>query len=163
MVLHHKTLTLPVYLPVWSESDLTLVMVTEDAVTEGDTLQVTCSVSRSKGPLSVSWQHKKDSRDSFSDVISLTHEGVMKDIGTKYQDRHVQTLHSPAGNFTLEIGASATSDSGEYRCSVSEWTVQSNGEMTKANTQSQQKVISVNSVGKTVIQSHIILRIREIV
>ncbi|XDV31241.1 hypothetical protein PO909_033974 [Leuciscus waleckii] len=128
------------------ESDLTLVMMMEDAVTEGDTLQVICSVSRSNGPLSVSWQHKKDSGDSFSDVISLTHEGVMKDIGTKYQSRHVQTLHSPAGNFTLEIGASATSDSGEYRCSVSEWTVQSNGEMTKANTQSQQKAISVNSV-----------------
>ncbi|XP_067266176.1 immunoglobulin superfamily member 2-like [Chanodichthys erythropterus] len=128
------------------ESDLTVVMVMKDAVTEGDTLQVTCSVSGFKGPLSVSWQHKKDSGDSFSDVISLTHEGVMKDIGTRYQSRHVQTLHSPAGNFTLEIGASTTSDSGEYRCVVSEWTVQSNGKMTKANTQSQQKAISVNSV-----------------
>ncbi|XP_067266546.1 immunoglobulin superfamily member 2-like [Chanodichthys erythropterus] len=128
------------------ESDLTVVMVMKDVVTEGDTLQVTCSVSGFKGPLSVSWQHKKDSGDSFSDVISLTHEGVMKDIGTRYQSRHVQTLHSPAGNFTLEIGASTTSDSGEYRCVVSEWTVQSNGEMTKANTQSQQKAISVNSV-----------------
>ncbi|XP_077096120.1 immunoglobulin superfamily member 2 isoform X2 [Siphateles boraxobius] len=128
------------------ESDLTLVMMMEDAVTEGDTLQVSCSVSGSKGPLSVSWQHKKDSGDSFSDVISLTHEGVMKDIGTKYQSRHVQTLQSPAGNFTLEIGASATSDRGEYRCIVSEWTIQSNGEMTKANTQSQQKAISVHSV-----------------
>ncbi|XP_077096165.1 immunoglobulin superfamily member 2-like isoform X1 [Siphateles boraxobius] len=128
------------------ESDLTLVMMMEDAVTEGDTLQVSCSVSGSKGPLSVTWQHKKDSGDSFSDVISLTHEGVMKDIGTKYQSRHVQTLQSPAGNFTLEIGASATSDRGEYRCIVSEWTIQSNGEMTKANTQSQQKAILVHSV-----------------
>ncbi|XP_067266333.1 immunoglobulin superfamily member 2-like [Chanodichthys erythropterus] len=128
------------------ESDLTVVMVMKDVVTEGDTLQVTCSVSGFKGPLSVSWQHKKDSGYSFSDVISLTHEGVMKDIGTRYQSRHVQTLHSPAGNFTLEIGASTTSDSGEYRCVVSEWTVQSNGKMTKANTQSQQNAISVNSV-----------------
>ncbi|XP_067300965.1 immunoglobulin superfamily, member 3-like [Pseudorasbora parva] len=128
------------------ESDLTVVMEMKDAVTEGDPLQVTCSVSGFKGPLSVSWQHKKDSGDSFSDVISLTNEGVMKDIGTKYQSRHVQTLHSPAGNFTLEIGASARSDSGEYRCIVSEWTVQSNGEMKKANTQTQQKSITVNSV-----------------
>ncbi|ROL53428.1 Immunoglobulin superfamily member 3 [Anabarilius grahami] len=127
-------------------SDLTVVMVMKDEVTEGDTLQVTCSVSGFKGLLSVSWQHKKDSGDSFSDVISLTHEGVMKDIGTSYQSRHVQTLHSPAENFTLEIGASTTSDSGEYRCIVSEWAVQSNGEMTKANTQSQQKAISVHSV-----------------
>ncbi|XP_039521733.1 immunoglobulin superfamily, member 3-like [Pimephales promelas] len=128
------------------ESDLKLVMVTEDAVTEGDTLQVSCSVSGSNGPLSVSWQHKKDSGDSFSDVISLTHEGVMKDIGTKYQSRNVRTLQSPAGNFTLEIGASATSDRGEYKCVVYEWTIQSNGEMTKANTQSQQRAILVHSV-----------------
>ncbi|KAI2647550.1 Immunoglobulin superfamily member 3 [Labeo rohita] len=128
------------------ESNLAVVMEMKDVVTEGGSLRVTCSVSGFKGPLSVSWQHKKDSGSSFSDVISLTHEGVMKDIGARYQSRHVQTLHSPAGNFTLEIGASATSDSGEYKCIVSEWTVQSNGEMKKANTQSQQKAIIVNSV-----------------
>ncbi|KAL0153873.1 hypothetical protein M9458_050794 [Cirrhinus mrigala] len=128
------------------ESDLAVVMEMKDALTEGDPLRVTCLVSGFKGPLSVSWQHKKDSGVSFSDVISLTHDGVMKDIGTRYQSRHVQTLHSPAGNFTLEIGASAKSDSGEYKCIVSEWTVQSNGEMKKANTQSQQKAITVNSV-----------------
>jgi len=40
MLMDHKTLTLPVYLPIWSESDLKLVMVTEDAVTEGDTLHM---------------------------------------------------------------------------------------------------------------------------
>jgi len=151
MLLDHKTLRLPVYFPIWSESDLKLVMVTEDAVTEGDTLQVSCSVSGSNGPLSVSWQHKKDSGDSFSDVISLTHEGVMRDIGTKYQSRNVRAQQSPAGNFTLEIGASATSDRGEYKCVVSEWTIQSNGEMTKSNTQSQQRAILVNSVGKAAI------------
>uniref|UniRef100_A0A9J8CM28 Ig-like domain-containing protein n=1 Tax=Cyprinus carpio carpio TaxID=630221 RepID=A0A9J8CM28_CYPCA len=128
------------------ESDLAVVMAMKDAVTEGDALRVVCSVSGFKGPLSVSWQHKKDSGASFSDVISLTHEGVMKDVGSKYQSRNVQTFHSPAGNFTLELGASATSDSGEYKCIVSEWTVQSNGEMKKANTHSQQKAIIVNSV-----------------
>ncbi len=136
------------FLPVWSESDLAVVMVMKDAVTEGDALRVSCSVSGFKGPLSVSWQHKKDSGVSFSDVISLTNEGVMKDVGARYQSRNVQTLHSPAGNFILEIGASATSDSGEYKCTVSEWTVQSNGKMKKANTQSKQKSIIVNSVGK---------------
>uniref|UniRef100_A0A8C1BQK2 Ig-like domain-containing protein n=1 Tax=Cyprinus carpio carpio TaxID=630221 RepID=A0A8C1BQK2_CYPCA len=128
------------------ESDLAVVMAMKDAVTEGDALRVVCSVSGFKGPLSVSWQHKKDSGASFIDVISLTHEGVMKDVGSRYQSRNVQTFHSPAGNFTLELGASATSDSGEYKCIVSEWTVQSNGEMKKANTHSQQKAIIVNSV-----------------
>ncbi|XP_043105247.1 immunoglobulin superfamily member 2-like isoform X2 [Puntigrus tetrazona] len=128
------------------ESDLAVLMVMNDMVTEGDALRVTCSVTGFKGPLSVSWQHKKDSGVSFSDVISLTHEGVMKDVGARYQRRNIQTLHSPAGNFTLEIGAAATSDSGEYKCIVSEWTVQSNGEIKKANTQSQEKAIPVNSV-----------------
>uniref|UniRef100_A0A671R4W6 Immunoglobulin superfamily member 3-like n=1 Tax=Sinocyclocheilus anshuiensis TaxID=1608454 RepID=A0A671R4W6_9TELE len=128
------------------ESDLAVVMEMKDAVTEGDALRVFCSVSGFKGPLSVSWQHKKDSGASFSDVISLTHEGVMRDVGARYQSRNVQTFHSPAGNFILELGASATSDSGEYKCIVSEWTVQSNGEMKKANTKSQQKAIIVNSV-----------------
>ncbi|XP_016086568.1 immunoglobulin superfamily member 3 [Sinocyclocheilus grahami] len=128
------------------ESDLAVVMEMKDVVTEGDALRVSCSVSGFKGPLSVSWQHKKDSGASFSDVISLTHEGVMRNVGARYQSRNVQTFHSPAGNFILELGASATSDSGEYKCIVSEWTVQSNGEMKKANTKSQQKAIIVNSV-----------------
>nr|XP_009302673.1 immunoglobulin superfamily member 2-like isoform X2 [Danio rerio] len=128
------------------ESDLAVVMMMKDAVTEGDALQVTCSVSGFKGSLSVSWQHKKDSVDSFSDVTSLTHEGVMKDTGTRYQSRHVQTLHSPAGNFTLEIGEAGLSDSGEYRCTVSEWIIQSNGEMKKTHTQSQQNKVAVRSV-----------------
>uniref|UniRef100_A0A8C2I0Y6 Ig-like domain-containing protein n=1 Tax=Cyprinus carpio TaxID=7962 RepID=A0A8C2I0Y6_CYPCA len=133
-------------LPLTKKNDLAVVMAMKDAVTEGDALRVVCSVSGFKGPLSVSWQHKKDSGASFIDVISLTHEGVMKDVGSRYQSRNVQTFHSPAGNFTLELGASATSDSGEYKCIVSEWTVQSNGEMKKANTHSQQKAIIVNSV-----------------
>ncbi|XP_003199212.4 immunoglobulin superfamily member 2 isoform X1 [Danio rerio] len=128
------------------ESDLAVVMMMKDAVTEGDALQVTCSVSGFKGSLSVSWQHKKDSVDSFSDVTSLTHEGVMKDTGKRYQSRHVQTLHSPAGNFTLEIGEAGLSDSGEYRCIVSEWIIQSNGEMKKTHTQSQQNKVAVRSV-----------------
>uniref|UniRef100_A0A8C1KQR1 Ig-like domain-containing protein n=1 Tax=Cyprinus carpio TaxID=7962 RepID=A0A8C1KQR1_CYPCA len=123
------------------ESDLEVVMAMKDAVTEEHALQVFCSVSGFK----VSWQHKKDSGASFSDVISLTYEGVMKDVGSRYQSRNVQTFHSPAGNFTLELGASATSDSGEYKCIVSEWKVQSNGEMKKANTHSQQKAIIVKS------------------
>ncbi|XP_059355563.1 immunoglobulin superfamily member 2-like isoform X2 [Carassius carassius] len=134
------------------ESNLAVVMLMKDAVTEGDALHVSCSVSGFKGPLSVSWQHKKDPGASFSDVVSLTHEGVMKDVGARYQSRNVQTFHSPAGNFTLQLGASSISDSGEYKCIVSEWTVQSNGEM-KAITQSQQKAITVKSVDSLMVVS----------
>ncbi|TRY91688.1 hypothetical protein DNTS_003337 [Danionella cerebrum] len=128
------------------ESDLRVEMFLKDPVTEGDTLRVTCAVSGFRGALSVSWKHKRESTDAFSDVISQTHEGVMKDPGTRYQSRRVQTLHSPGGNLSLEISESAPSDSGEYRCIVSEWTLQSNGEMKDAHSQSQQGAVAVQSI-----------------
>ncbi|XP_065149145.1 immunoglobulin superfamily member 2 [Paramisgurnus dabryanus] len=129
------------------ENVLAVVMVVKsDAVTEGEFLQVICSVSGFQGPLSVLWQHKKDPGDSYSDIISLNYDGVMSEPGIKYQSRDIQTFRSPDGNFTLEIGAAKTSDSGEYKCIVSEWIIESNGKMKKGNIQSQQKAISVNSI-----------------
>ncbi|RXN07089.1 immunoglobulin superfamily member 3-like protein [Labeo rohita] len=88
------------------ESDLAVVMEMKDVVTEGDSLRVTCSVSGFKGPLSVSWQHKKGV--SFSDVISLTHEGVMKDIGASKM-----RLYSPTSHLETTVNTDAKID-----CSV---------------------------------------------
>ncbi|RXN35734.1 sacsin-like protein [Labeo rohita] len=90
------------------ESNLAVVMEMKDVVTEGDSLRVTCSVSGFKGPLSVSWQHKKDSGSSFSDVISLTHEGVMKDIGASKM-----RLYSPTSHLETTVNTDAKID-----CSV---------------------------------------------
>ncbi|XP_060732132.1 immunoglobulin superfamily member 3-like isoform X1 [Tachysurus vachellii] len=129
------------------ESSLAVVMTKQMVpVTEGETLQIFCSVSGTKGLLSVSWQHKKSSGSSFSDVITLSREGVMGDVGAKYQHRGVRTFRSNVADFILELSGALLSDSGEYMCTVSEWSIESNGNLKKVNSQSQQGQISVNSI-----------------
>ncbi|KAI4898119.1 hypothetical protein NFI96_015370 [Prochilodus magdalenae] len=139
------------------ESGLAVDMAKEVDVTEGVTLKLTCSVSGARGPLSVSWQHKKASSTSVRDVISLTHEGVR--IGAQYQDRIVRTFRSTTANFTLEIGGSVLSDSGEYKCTVSEWNMDSSGSMKEVISQSSQVLVSVKSIESLL---NVILRSRDI-
>lgn len=117
-------------------------------VTEGQTLQVSCSVSGAKGLLAVSWQHKKSAGSSFSDVITLSHEGVMGAVGPQYQHRDLRTFRSNAADFILELRGALMSDSGEYMCAVSEWSMESSGNLKKVNSQSQQGQVSVKSIGK---------------
>lgn len=127
-----------------SESELAVVMLMEnDHVMEGERLRVICSVSGFTGSLSVSWQHKTDSEHSFSDIISLTHDGVMEQTTT----RNIRTYRSSDGNITLEMNDVMTSDAGQYKCIVSEWILQNNGVMKKASSQSQ-KSIFVKAIGK---------------
>ncbi|XP_066542856.1 immunoglobulin superfamily member 2 [Hoplias malabaricus] len=128
-------------------SGLAVVMSKEQVdVTEGETLKLTCGVSGASGPLSVSWQHKKTSGSSYKDVINLSSEGVMMGgTGPQYQDRIVRTFHSTA-NFTLEISDTILSDSGEYKCAVSEWNIDSSGSKKEVNSQSQQTPVSVKSI-----------------
>ncbi|XP_047670675.1 immunoglobulin superfamily member 3-like [Tachysurus fulvidraco] len=129
------------------ESSLAVVMTKQlVSVTEGETLQIICSVSGTKGLLSVSWQHKKSSGSSFSDVITLSREGVMGDVGAQYQHRGVRTFRSNVADFILQLSGALLSDSGEYMCTVSEWSIESNGNLKKVNSQSQQGQISVNSI-----------------
>ncbi|XP_056610571.1 immunoglobulin superfamily member 2 [Triplophysa dalaica] len=124
------------------ESKLSAVILMEkDHVIEGERLRVICSVSGFTGPLSVSWQHKKDSEESFSDIIGLTHDGVTDES----RGRNIQTFRSSGGNITLDINDVMTADAGQYKCIVTEWIIQNNGMRKKANTQSQ-KDISVKAV-----------------
>ena len=114
-------------------------------VIEGETLKLTCSVSKASGPLSVSWQHRKSTTSPFKDVISLNHEGVMvRGTGAQYQDRIVRTFRSTATDFTLEISGAVPSDSGEYKCTVSEWNMDRSGSIN-----SQTASVFVESIGKT--------------
>lgn len=118
-------------------------------VTEGETLRISCSVSGAKGLLSVSWQHKKPTGSHFSDVITLSREGVMEDIGAQYQHRGLRTFRSNAADFILELSGTLVSDIGEYMCTVSEWNLESNGNLKKVTSQSQQGRVSVYSIGKS--------------
>ncbi|KAF5902017.1 immunoglobulin superfamily member 3-like, partial [Clarias magur] len=113
-------------------------------ITEGEALQINCSVSGAKGPLSVSWQHRKPSGSSFSDVITLSHEGVVK--GPQYQHRGLRTFQSNVADFILELSGVLLSDSGEYKCTVTEWSMESSGNLKKGSSQSQQVQVSVMSI-----------------
>ncbi|XP_036418037.1 immunoglobulin superfamily member 3 [Colossoma macropomum] len=125
------------------ESGLAVVMAEKLInMTEGKTLKLTCSVSKASGPLSVSWQHRKSTSSPFRDVISMNHEGVMvRGPGAQYQDRIVRTFRSTATDFTLEISGAVLSDSGEYKCTVSEWNMDRNGSIN-----SQSALVSVESI-----------------
>lgn len=115
-------------------------------ITEGEALHISCSVSGAKGLLSVSWQHKKSSGSSFSDVITLSHEGVVK--GPQYQHRGLRTYQSNVADFILELSGALLSDSGDYKCTVTEWSMESSGNPKKGSSQSQQGQVSVKSIGK---------------
>lgn len=117
-------------------------------VTEGETLQISCSVSGAKGLLSVSWQHKKTTSSYFSDVITLSHEGVMEAVGAQYQHRGLRIFRSNVADFILELNGALLSDSGAYMCTVYEWSMESNGNLRKVNSQSQQGQVLVYSIGK---------------
>lgn len=118
-------------------------------VIEGDTLQIICSVSGAKGLLSVSWQHKKSTDSSFSDVIAMSREGVMGGVGPQYQQRGLRTFRSNVADFILELSGALLSDSGEYMCTVSEWSMESSSNLKKVNSQSKQGQVSVQSIGKS--------------
>ncbi|XP_017325043.1 immunoglobulin superfamily member 2 isoform X2 [Ictalurus punctatus] len=129
------------------ESGLAVAMTKQLVnVSEGETLQIDCRVSGAKGLLSVSWQHKKTTSSSFSDIITLSREGVMGDVGAQYQHRGLRTFRSNVADFVLELSGALVSDSGEYMCTVSEWSMESNGNLKKVNSQSQQGQVSVNSI-----------------
>ncbi|XP_030643446.1 immunoglobulin superfamily member 3-like [Chanos chanos] len=127
-------------------SGLAVVMAMENIiVTEGDALKIICTASGSSQQLSVEWHHKTTSGSSSS-VISLSREGVMTDLGTQYEQRGVRTFRSTPENFALEISEAALVDSGEYTCTVSEWTMESSGNMKKAGSNSKSAAVTVNSV-----------------
>ncbi|MCJ8732391.1 hypothetical protein PDJAM_G00210850 [Pangasius djambal] len=133
------------------ESGLAVIMTKQLViVTEGEALQIGCSVSGAKGLLSVSWQHKKPTGSSFSDVITLSREGVMGAVAAEYQHRGLRTFRSNVADFILELSGALLTDSGEYMCTVSEWRMESSGNLKKVNSQSQQGKVSVNSIDSLV-------------
>ncbi|XP_046700621.1 immunoglobulin superfamily member 3 isoform X2 [Silurus meridionalis] len=143
------------------ESGLAVVMTKELVnVTEGEPLQITCSVSGAKGLLSVVWQHKKSTSSSFSDVITLSREGVMEAVGAQYQNRGLRTFRSNIANFILELSGALLSDSGHYMCIVFEWSMENNGNLKKVNSHSQQGQVSVKSIDSLV---HVSLRSRDVI
>lgn len=112
-------------------------------VNERDKLVLTCKVLGVKGQLSVTWQHKATSAAIFTNVISLSQEGVME-TGGEFSRRRVKATRPTTDTFTLELDEVTPSDSGVYQCAVSEWKTNS-----KTNSQSQTATVTVEPVGKS--------------
>lgn len=73
----------------------------------------------------------------------------MEAVGAQYQHRELRIFRSNVANFILELSEAFLSDSGEFVCTVSEWSIESSGNIKKVNSQSQQGQVSVNSIGKS--------------
>ncbi|KAI1899723.1 hypothetical protein AGOR_G00064700 [Albula goreensis] len=132
-----------------TESKLAVsTLTTKMSVHEGDILWVTCKVSGTNGQLSISWQHKQG--QDTTDVISLGHNGVMEP-GSRYRQRaetgDVRTLRATSDSFVLEIANAMVSDSGVYKCTVSEWVMEASGGVKKeGGSKSQEVTAEVRSV-----------------
>ncbi|XP_036400622.1 immunoglobulin superfamily member 3-like [Megalops cyprinoides] len=117
-------------------------------INEGDVLQVTCRVSGAHGQVSVSWQ-QRSRQGTFIDMISLSHAGVMTP-GSRYlqkvQTGDVRIFCGTPDSFTLEIANTLPSDAGTYKCTVSEWVTETNGNTRKMDSKSQESTVYVHSL-----------------
>ncbi|KAI3355810.1 hypothetical protein L3Q82_004376 [Scortum barcoo] len=122
-----------------TESGLSVEMQNTVSVNEMGRMELTCRVHEVKGQLSVSWQRKSASipTAAFTNVISLTQEGVME-MASEFTSRKIKATRPATDVFTLEVDEVTRSDSGVYQCTVSEW--QSNS---KTNSQSQTVTVTV--------------------
>ena len=128
-----------------TESGLSLEMQNSVTVNERDKLVLTCKVHGVNGQLSVTWQHKATSAAIFTNVISLSQEGVMETAG-EFSRRRVRATRPATDTFTLELDEVTPSDAGVYQCAVSEWKTNS-----KTNSRSQTATVTVAPVGKSSI------------
>ncbi|XP_023659782.1 immunoglobulin superfamily, member 3-like [Paramormyrops kingsleyae] len=124
-----------------TESNLTVTSPSLMVTTiHGSVLQVSCTVTGAKGQVSVTWQHM-DGQGPFSDVITLNQNGIM-DPALRFQQRmemgDVQVHRVSASSFTLKIANAQPTDSGTYKCIASDWVTDSNGNLKKADSKSQE-------------------------
>ncbi|XP_053164887.1 immunoglobulin superfamily member 2 [Hemicordylus capensis] len=108
------------------ESHLKLFLwVNEEHIIEGEALIFHCNVSITDNSLSVNWWHIQKARDLTELIVSMDQGGRLK-IGTSYLERgahgDLRVEKVDASTFILAIyNTSASSDTGLYRCEVSEW------------------------------------------
>uniref|UniRef100_A0AAX7VIG1 Ig-like domain-containing protein n=1 Tax=Astatotilapia calliptera TaxID=8154 RepID=A0AAX7VIG1_ASTCA len=126
--------------PKDSKNRLTVKMQQAVNVTEGGGLHLFCKVDGVQGQLSVTWQHKSTPTAPFTEIISINEEGVTE-IAEEFVSRKVKVMRPATHNFTLVLDEVTLSDSGVYRCAVSERIT--NG---KTHTQTQTTTVTVISI-----------------
>uniref|UniRef100_A0A3Q2W788 Immunoglobulin superfamily member 3-like n=1 Tax=Haplochromis burtoni TaxID=8153 RepID=A0A3Q2W788_HAPBU len=111
-------------------------------VAEGGGLHLSCKVDGVQGQLSVTWQHKPTPTAPFTEIISMSQEGVTE-IAEEFVSRKVKVMRPSTDNFTLALDEVTLSDSGVYQCAVSERKPNS-----KTHNQAQTTTVTVTSIGK---------------
>ncbi|XP_019208769.1 immunoglobulin superfamily member 3 isoform X3 [Oreochromis niloticus] len=122
------------------ENRLSIKMQQAENVTEGGGLHLSCKVDGVQGQLSVTWQLKSARMASFTEIISISQEGVTE-IAEEFVSRKVRVMRPATHNFTLELDEVTLSDSGVYQCAVSEH--KPNG---KTHSQTQTTTVTVISI-----------------
>uniref|UniRef100_A0A673GAQ0 Immunoglobulin superfamily member 3 n=1 Tax=Sinocyclocheilus rhinocerous TaxID=307959 RepID=A0A673GAQ0_9TELE len=94
-------------------------------IMEGETIQLTCVVSNTVGPLSVTWQWTdKEGAGPAVNVASVDREGTVTP-GHTFSERssfgEVRVERVRPDTFTLFLYNAFPTDEGQYRCSASEW------------------------------------------
>uniref|UniRef100_A0A3B4G2V2 Zgc:91849 n=1 Tax=Pundamilia nyererei TaxID=303518 RepID=A0A3B4G2V2_9CICH len=123
-------------------SKLTVKMQQAVNVAEGGGLHLSCKVDGVQGQLSVTWQHKPTPTAPFTEIISISQEGVTE-IAEEFVSRKVKVMRPSTDNFTLALDEVTLSDSGVYQCAVSERKPNS-----KTHNQAQTTTVTVTSIGK---------------
>uniref|UniRef100_A0A668SJ18 Ig-like domain-containing protein n=1 Tax=Oreochromis aureus TaxID=47969 RepID=A0A668SJ18_OREAU len=121
-------------------SKLSIKMQQAENVTEGGGLHLSCKVDGVQAQLSVTWQLKSARMASFTEIISISQEGVTE-IAEEFVSRKVRVMRPATHNFTLELDEVTLSDSGVYQCAVSEH--KPNG---KTHSQAQTTTVTVISI-----------------
>ncbi|XP_030643447.1 immunoglobulin superfamily member 3 [Chanos chanos] len=94
-------------------------------VLEGETIQLTCSVQATVGPLSVAWQWTdKEGTSPALDLVAVDRDGTARP-GPNYRERssygEVRVERVRPDTFTLALHNAVPADEGQYRCTVTEW------------------------------------------
>ncbi|XP_016302180.1 immunoglobulin superfamily member 3-like [Sinocyclocheilus anshuiensis] len=94
-------------------------------IMEGETIQLTCVVSNTVGPLSVTWQWTdKEGAGPAVNVASVDREGTVTP-GHTFSERssfgEVRVERVRPDTFTLFLYNAFPTDEGQYRCSATEW------------------------------------------
>uniref|UniRef100_A0A8C7YHF9 Ig-like domain-containing protein n=1 Tax=Oryzias sinensis TaxID=183150 RepID=A0A8C7YHF9_9TELE len=88
-------------------------------VNQLDKLMLVCKVGGAKDYLSVNWEFKSASSSTFTSIISLESDGVMKKDAT-FKDRQVRATRPASDSFVFELDQVTLADSGQYKCHVVE-------------------------------------------
>ncbi|XP_077472958.1 immunoglobulin superfamily member 3-like [Stigmatopora argus] len=105
-------------------SEMLLEMQQSVHLNEGDKLKLACKVQGYKGQLSVTWQRKVQQMSTFSNIISLSQEGVVEETADDVATR-ISASRPSKDVFVLEIDEITVADSGMYQCMVSAWNTRS--------------------------------------